>query len=244
MADPVPPAKRTSLGICERRRYCLGYSGLFKRGDELQDSESGSSSDNVNLNKLAFTDLLFAIIAAQDPVKAAEQAIESVQEKVPDEYAVKDSDNGGSYCDRVSTRYIDGERVEVRKRCQAIWRNLDLDHVSPAPQPHSCEDVDFRGILGSLLTKTPDKENSNEPPVYLDCFRRTAILLFGECNGTTCEDYRGKTLLPNGITFELFTKQLQQNAAGRLLPKRIARRSLTVWVFSVQPLLTFFLTIR
>jgi hypothetical protein len=61
MADPVYPMKRTNLGICERNRYCLGYNNLFKP------------------LKPALTDLLLTMIAAQEPVLAANNAIAAVE---------------------------------------------------------------------------------------------------------------------------------------------------------------------
>ena len=69
-------------------------------------------------------------------------------------------------------------RAETRKRCHAIWRNLDLDHVSPPPQAPSCEELDFRGILGSLF-----KSGTHEPHVHLQCFKEAAeaLLAPGKC---------------------------------------------------------------
>ncbi len=223
MADPVFPAKRTDLGICERGRYCLGYNGLFRHAfveGELPDP----SLDNVSLTKPVLTDLLFAIIAAQEPVKAAERAIDNVEgirsgePGVPDPHAVRPNMNE-SYCDngawlQTGNRYR-GQEKEVRQRCHAIWRYLDLDHVSPPPQTPSCEDKDFRGILGSLLTRSPEypeDTNSNEPRVYLECFRRAArLLLPATCGDADCNNYSLKTLLPSGITLENFTKQFQSD---------------------------------
>src|SRR5208282_3196534 len=61
---------------------------------------------------------------------------------------------------------------EARKRCRAVWRNLDI--VSPPPQQPNCEQLDFRGILGSLFNAQPP-----EPRVHLECFKQQAHLLFG-----------------------------------------------------------------
>jgi len=134
MADPVYPMRRTNLRICERNRYCLGYDNLFRP------------------LKPALTDLLLTMIAAQQPVLAANNAIAAVE---------------GGAAPALKETMCDMGDIEVRRRCHAIWSILDLDHVSPPPGPPSCAERDFRGILGSLL-------NLAEPRVYLECFKQEA----------------------------------------------------------------------
>jgi hypothetical protein len=148
MADPISPVKRTNLGICERKRYCLGYSGLFSRSF-LDDDSPGPI-------KPALTDLLLTIIAAEKPVAVAERAVKDVEGTAPVE----------------NINICDGTSTLVRKRCRAIWRNLDIGHVSVPPQPSSCEDEDFRGILSSLI-----RDQHNEPRVRLRCFLEEAKVL-------------------------------------------------------------------
>ncbi len=65
MADPVAPAKRTDLGLCEKGRYCLGYNSLFQPV------------------KPVLTDLLLNLIAADDPVGVAHKAIVAVEGTTP-----------------------------------------------------------------------------------------------------------------------------------------------------------------
>lgn len=179
-AKMVDPAKRTSLGICERGRYCLGYNNLFKRASDSDDA------DNPSPLRPTFTDLLLAIIAAQQPVAVALTAIKDVEGDAKPAPPCGDCICDGEEWSRVDTECIptQGEckpedlyrkvrirEQETRKRCHAIWRNLDLDHVSPPPQPPSCEDLDFRGILGSLF-------ESRDPRVHLQCFKEAAETLF------------------------------------------------------------------
>ena len=130
LADPVAPGTRTALGICERGRYCLGYITLF------------------NPLKPNLTDLLLAIIAAQDPAAVNDKALIAVE------------GTAGIASDNV----CDGQSEEVRSRCRAIRKGLNLDSVSPAPSPQSCTDEDFRGILASLVAAP------HEPRVHLRCF--------------------------------------------------------------------------
>lgn len=137
LADPIYPVTRTTLGMCERGRYCLGYNDLFRP------------------IKPALTDLLLTIIAAQDPVLVANNAIASVEGPAP--FAMDET-------------VCDVEDIDVRKRCHAIWRNLDLDHVSPPPGAPNCAARDFRGILGSLIGVA-------EPRVHLQCFKQEADTL-------------------------------------------------------------------
>jgi hypothetical protein len=144
MAEPYLH-KRAKLGICESNHYCLGYNSLF---DPL---------------KPALTDLLLTIIAAQDPVVVADTAIEAVEGVTPSAEREVCEKKGKNWADHAT-----------RKRCDAIWRVLDLDHVTPPPQKPSCEDQDFRGIMGSLFNAEPP-----EPRVHLQCFKQQAELLFG-----------------------------------------------------------------
>lgn len=212
MADPVPPVRRTNLGICEHRRYCLGYTGLFRRGLSagLQDPDA----DNSNPIRPTLTDLLLAIIAAQRPVAVALRAIEDVEgdaKPVPpcgdcvcnsEEWYKKylqelrqtkiECARDDSHCGKENIDWRIKEKVaEVRKRCQAIWHNLDLDHVSPPPQPASCEESDFRGILGSLLDVT-----THEPRLHLQCFKQAAeaLLAPGTCKAgdSACQSSEDK----------------------------------------------------
>ena len=105
MADPIYPMKRTNLGICERGRYCLGYTGLF------------------NPLKPAFTDLLLTVVAAEEPVAVADEMIRKIEgPALPADTNV---------CEATGASPSGNDRTEVRNRCRAIRRNLDLEHVSP-----------------------------------------------------------------------------------------------------------------
>jgi hypothetical protein len=252
MADPVRPVQRTSLGICDRGRYCLGYNGLFRRSlvgaNQTNPAPDTSDSDNGSPIKPALTDLLFAIVAAQHPIDVTDKTIDDVegvppapgpeQSKTKPEQAQKKPlprdlntvppDDRESYCDNLNQENAEPgntpeqeanqpnqpradqrddanyRKQETRKRCHAIWRTIDLDHVSPPPQGPSCEDLDFRGTLGSLfnarsqketrsgllklkkaIQPNPDAESipddtagleteSHQPRLYLECFRKAA----------------------------------------------------------------------
>jgi len=111
--------------------------------------------------KPALTDLLLTIIAARNPRLAADNAVTYVEGPVPP---------------AASEAVCDVPDTEVRRRCHAIWRNLDFDRVSPPPGLPNCAVRDFRGILGSLLA-------SGEPRVHLQCFRQEADTLFNPAQG-------------------------------------------------------------
>jgi hypothetical protein len=223
MANPVPPMKRTSLGICETGRYCLGYLNLFRRGIFSPTSEL--EAENPSPIRPTLTDLLLAIIAAQDPIGVTNRTIDDVEAYEParqdvksqrDSKAVRPNKNavpteaGEDYCDngpwlKHMVDYSGPEMIETRKRCHAIWQNLDLDHASPPPQPPNCTDLDFRGTLGTLLNASPQpsftgtREALHEPRVYLECFRRVAqTLLAAQCaeSDTSCGASQLKLLLP------------------------------------------------
>jgi hypothetical protein len=151
LADPIAPATRTELEICERGRYCLGYNNLF------------------NPLKPALTDLLLTIIAAQDPIAAVDTAVAAVETNPPP--ATVTLPLTVADCDKPVGGLAPG--AEVKSRCHAIWRNLDLDHVSPPPGGATCADKDLRGILSSLFFN-PEEHRAR---VHLQCFKEEAKLL-------------------------------------------------------------------
>jgi hypothetical protein len=178
LADPLYPMKRTDLGICERGRYCLGYDRLFRP------------------IKPALTDLLLTIIAAQDPVGVANNAIAAIEGVAP-------APLNESFCDN--------RDAEIQKRCKGIWHNLDLDHVTAPPEPQSCTERDFRGILGSLV-------NNGDPRVYLRCFRQEAdnLLAPGPAPGTAPPS--GAGLLRAAIADFLFNYKMSQQYPHEFWP--------------------------
>ncbi len=178
LADPIYPLKRTDLGICERDHYCLGYNSLFRP------------------IKPALTDLLLTIIAAQEPVLVANNAIAAVEGP-----ALPASDV--SICDH--------RGAEVERRCQAIWRNLDLDHASPPPGPPSCAEQDFRGILGSLLTYA-------EPRVHLQCFEQEADILLAPAPAAGGSPPYGVGLLRAAVADFLFNYKMSQQYPHEFVP--------------------------
>lgn len=220
MADPVSPNKRTNVGICERDSYCLGYVGLFKHG-----LGGLAAADNPSPIRPTFMDFLFAIIAAQQPLDAALGAINEVEgdaAPVPQcEDCICDdakwyhvekecTDTIGS-CKEYSHLEVKIKENEVRKRCHAIWHNLDLSHVSPPPQKASCEELDFRGILGALLVG-----KDHEPTLHLQCFKEAAAELFApaECkqddkNCSKAEEKFLKLDTPLDVAAEDFRKKVE-----------------------------------
>jgi hypothetical protein len=150
LLDPTPPVRRTVLGICKRGRYCLGYNDL------------------LNPLKPALTDVFLTIIAAQNPVDAANKAIDFVETATP-LTSQQDHDRAAS----LTERDCDGLDGDSSGRCRAIWRILELRrHPSLDPVHPSCSESDFRGILFSLFFKDPPA--LREPRVHLHCFRQAA----------------------------------------------------------------------
>jgi hypothetical protein len=187
----IDPPKRTSLGICERGRYCLGYGSLFRRA-LLDDIYAKREVDNDTLVRPTLTDLLLQVIAAQQPVVAALTAVQDVEgdaKPVPpcgdcicesEEWSQVETEciPGHGECKREYVYRTERVKAETRKRCRAIWHNLDLDHVSLPPQKANCEELDFRGILGSLF-----QDGTHQPHVHLQCFKEAAekLLVPAKC---------------------------------------------------------------
>jgi hypothetical protein len=180
MVDPGAPMKRTSLGICERGRYCLGFHDLFRP------------------LKPRLTDLLLTLIAANDPVGAADSAIRAVE-----------GTNGPALkadCEKESS-------PEMRNRCRAIWRHLGLDLEPPPPLPppppdggptRFCASQDYELILGALL-----KEPNHEPRVHLRCFAEAVYRFLGKGDTEGVSPY-GAGLVRAAIADFLFNYKLSQ----------------------------------
>jgi hypothetical protein len=139
-------------------------------------------------NKPALTDLLLTIIAAQDPVTVANTAILAVEGPAS---AVVDI----SKCPALP--------AEVHKRCEAIWRTLDLTHQSPAPEPASCSKLDAEKTLGSLL-------NEGVPRVHLQCFKQEADMLLKTPPRDATPPPYGAGLLRAAIADFLFSYKMSQ----------------------------------
>ena len=140
LAD-LPADLNRKFGICPTGRYCLGYNSLF------------------HPLKPRLTDFLLTLIAADNPLTATTEAIESVQGAV-------NTITGEKACDAKSA----GAR-ERRERCRAIWTNLGLER-EPAPNQAACSSKDYKDILGALVSDDPDLRQS--PRVYLNCFQVAA----------------------------------------------------------------------
>ena len=177
LADPIYPVTRTTLGFCERGRYCLGYNELF------------------HPVKPALTDLLLTIIAAQEPAAVTHGAIAAVEGPAP---LAQEAD-----CEMAG--------IEVRKRCHAIWRNLDLDLVSPPPGAPDCAELDFRGILGSLL-------KAAEPRVHLQCFKQQAHTLLTSAPASGGVPPYGIGLMRAAVADFLFNYKMSQQYPHEFAP--------------------------
>jgi len=158
------------LGICARGHYCLGYNALF------------------NPVKPALTDLLIAIIAAQDPVTVAHNAILAVEGPAA---AVIDIAGCAAF------------PAEIHKRCEAIWRTLDLSHQSLAPEPDTCSKLDAERILGSLV-------HAGDPRVHLQCFQQQVDLLLSTPPTDATPPPYGVGLLRAAIADFLFNYKMSQ----------------------------------
>jgi hypothetical protein len=142
--------------------------------------------DLFNPLKPALTDLMLTIIAANSPDDVANEAIRSVEGLSPAGDATE--------CDKAPR--------EVQKRCHAIWRNL-IEYASPAPARPNCADLDFRGILGSLL-------NEGKPHVHLQCFKEQTNLLRATASASDSAPPYGVGLMRAAIADFLFNYKMSQ----------------------------------
>ena len=159
--------------VCPTGQYCLGYTTLFQ---PLQPR---------------LTNLLMAIIAAQDPIKAANCAVNRVEQV---------GDASGAGCHALTTtardgpwaaipdvmlhsRHADGKTptettmIENTARTMKLTRDVnDRKDLNAFP---FCETADQVGILREEALKFSKDEPllKAPPPLYLECFRRTVTLL-------------------------------------------------------------------
>jgi hypothetical protein len=217
LADPI--TSRTQLGICERGRYCLGYSDLFKPV------------------KPTLTTLLLTIFAAQNPSYVAEKAIANVEGEAP-RVPVETIWSADSKKFRSQTKFSCSakrdpdlcrictklEDPNFRSRFRTIWDYLDLDKPSPAlttsacetsttpaiptpttpPHPVTCAEQDYRGILESILN-----DNKSEPRVHLQCFKSEVERLLKLPDATDTPPY-GAGLMRAALADFLFNYKMSQ----------------------------------
>jgi hypothetical protein len=187
LSEHQSPTARATLRACESSRYCLGYNSLF------------------HPLKPALTDLLLTIIAAQQPLVVAENAIRDIEGSP----GLLDLQAKESVCDTVDANEKDKE-FEAKRRCQAIWRTLDLDRsVSPPGGPQNCAERDLRGIIDSI-------RHYSEPVVRLQCFKEEAeqLLAPDPASGTAY----GAGLLRAAIADFLFNYKMSQQYPHEFIP--------------------------
>jgi hypothetical protein len=161
MADSEETRTR-DFGICEDKRYCLGYSGLFQP------------------LKPHLTDILLTLIAADHPVDSTQATIRSAEggegSRLPVtslrvcESAERESERALSARPR-ETRKFDPR--ELKERCQRIWENLELDR---AANLHDCTLDDYQYILGSIVRVRQPIEPAGHSRIYLACFGQEVSL--------------------------------------------------------------------
>jgi hypothetical protein len=147
MADSAVD-RTQGFGICPRGRYCLGYNNLFQP------------------LKPRLTDFLLTLIAAADPPKVTQDAIDEVQGR---EQPVKNE----RQCEALRPA-LGGPR-DSSDHCRAIWTSLRLDGQL-LPDGPSCAAQDYADILGSMVfndAPTADPPRPR-PHVFLACFRKAA----------------------------------------------------------------------
>jgi hypothetical protein len=210
--------------ICAQSRYCLGYNSLF------------------HPLKPALTDLLLTIIAAQNPVEVSDKAIEWIETgddssaafATPDTFAIA-ADQAKALANTADTALKDlteavcevnltkpEDRVEARKRCRAIWNNLELDHVSADPfDQRTCADRDYRGIIYFMFKDIQNsKPPRREPRVHLQCFKEEIHRLL-----QAAPDGRvyGAGLLRAAVADFLYNYKLSQQYPHEFAPYELTR---------------------
>jgi hypothetical protein len=130
MSEPPAPYSRRNFRVCERNHYCLGYVDLFKP------------------LKPRLTDVILALIAAQNPLQSIETTLAYVQ-------GPADIQVHKTYCRNAVP-------ADMRERCTKISQDLGLDRASTA-----CDEEDLRQDLARRLA-------GDKYWVHLKCFHEAA----------------------------------------------------------------------
>ncbi|WP_348266479.1 hypothetical protein P8936_10720 [Edaphobacter paludis] len=205
LAHKVTVTGESVRQVCPIGQYCLGYTTLFQ---PLQPR---------------LTNLVLAIIAARDPVKAANCAInrtEGVDDANDDDChaTVPLSDGGHEWANIIRTdipmSHSDSNRLTETKLIEKLARimklvkdvndhNLALDHVS------FCETADQIGILRQEVQNSESKTVQTPTRFYLECFRRTATLMLNSA-GTQGAQPSSLGLTRRAIADFLFNYKMSQ----------------------------------
>jgi hypothetical protein len=166
-SDPLDE-RRKQLHACEESRYCLGYTALFQP------------------LKPRLTDLLLALIAANDPKKVLTDTLPSVERagKTP-------PPAGPDLAAEVE------KSVRRKAKMEALMTDLGFDRneltevlservYDPSAQAVSCVRQDLVGLLQAHAAGFQEPASKPEPPEPLqaECFR-TAFLSYVDAEGST-----------------------------------------------------------
>ena len=193
--SPTGHSSQEYLGACEQDQYCLGYTTLF------------------HPIKPRLTDLMLALIAAQNPSLQVTCAVDHAEG-----WAITDSRGTvlSKDCpDEIPYKGAGCKDERRRVPCQ-IWRELEgskkkdeLDMPNVDPRLYTtgtCEERDYLGVLQSMLIA--EKESpANEPVMFLNCFRQTALSTFGTKEGDSVTQLG---LLRSSIADFLFNYKMSQ----------------------------------
>jgi hypothetical protein len=182
------------LGACDQTGYCLGFTTLF------------------HPIKPRLTDLLLALIAAQDPLQQVNCAVDHAEGA-----ASHLADCGKKAKDRkvIPSDVCKGDENVIP--C-AVWIELEMTPKSRKPslplsdpriyEAENCEEQDYLGVVQSMLIFSGTTKNV--PPVmFLNCFRYTASKLLG--TGPSDGDSVTQIgLLPASIADFLFNYKMSQ----------------------------------
>jgi hypothetical protein len=204
IAEPVEAGYREAHQICEPNKYCLGYTNIF-----------ASHQTKPNL-----TDLLLVLIAAQDPVESTQAAIDAVEGS--NEYHLP-------WPGDMPAPPINKEEDCRNNHCKAIWRVLSLDQPlrknTEIKDDHrediACTATDQIGELNALFyydKLDPESQDSlhPRPRVYLECFRKAAMVLLAS-DGDSPPPYPVGLLRATLANF-LFNYKISQEYPHEFIP--------------------------
>jgi len=167
------PERKEYLGACSQAEYCLGYTTLF------------------HPIKPRLTDLLLALIAANDPVREVNCAVDHAESAASPNLGCRPDHAAAAY-NILALHGCDDDGYALP--CQ-IWAELNPTrdhHIGPLPivdpriyPARDCEERDYLGVLQSMLRPQNGPIGWPQPIMFINCFRETAVKVFA--SGTAVE---------------------------------------------------------
>lgn len=237
LADPGAGEPLSTFGVCDRGKYCLGYTNLFQP------------------LRPRLTDLLLAIAAAKNPLEAVNRAIDDIEYPPPPPQCCvpTPTDHGHAlpavpgppdrdHCPCPSKivspeltkrlapgfcgKYADDR--ESREECDALWSALDMGRLVDQKGSRSCESDDIAYAFVSDFP-SPDSVSMVYPRrhIFLECLRQVAVVLLSPPDSNNPSPSTAGLLRADIADF-LFNYKMSQQYPHEFVPYYLSQSAATL----------------